>query len=246
MDSNRHLGLNILLVDDHDLNRFMVQTILEKWDCTIISANNGLHAIEQLLANPHIDLILMDMRMPVMDGKKSSEFIRNRLGANIPIIAITSDTIQYKNYNDDYITDFISKPFSQGELYEKSIQAMNDRKPDLPESCMDLSELYKQGNNDNAFICKMIDLFLEDTPKKINMLQEHLASENEESLKDIAHTIKPSLIYLASDFVSKTALSVEQNMEEGTQLIYAEAMLLVEQLKKLMAELKDFRFTLNS
>ena len=246
MYSNRHLGLNILLVDDHELNRFMVQTILEKWSCTIISASNGLQAIEQLIANPQTDLILMDMRMPVMDGKKSSEFIRNRLRLNIPIIAITSDSIQYRNFNEDHITDFISKPFSQDELFEKSIQAINARKPDLPESCMDLSGLYSQGNNDHVFICKMIDLFLEDTPKKIKLLQEYILGENGDCLKDVAHTIKPSLIYLASDFVSKTALSVEKNIEEGTQVIYAEAMLLIEQLKKLTDELKDFRFSLKS
>lgn len=246
-DPNRNLGLNILLVDDHALNRFMVQTILEKWNCNILIAEDGLEAIEKVIFNPKIDLILMDMRMPVMDGKTASEFIRNRLRLTIPIIAITSDAIHYKNETADCgITYFISKPFGQDELYEKSRQAMEHKVPVLPQSCMDLFTLYSQGNNDKNFICKMIDLFLEDAPKKITLLHESVKNEKQQVLMDIAHTIKPSLTYLASDFVAETALNIEKNIDYSSHLIYAESLLLIDQLKKLMGELKNFRLSLNS
>ncbi len=241
-DSRRELGLNILLVDDHALNRFMVQAILEKWNCKIIIAEDGLEAIRKVMCHSEIDLILMDMRMPVMDGKTSSEFIRKRLRSSIPIIAITSDTIQYSNAaGESGITYFISKPFTQEELFEKSTLALEARIPELPESYMDLANLQKDG--DMYYMAKMIDLFLEDTPQKIALIEKAVEGEDKQFLMDIAHTIKPSLKYLASITVSETAMNIEKNTDPSGSLIYAESLLLVSELKKLSEELKVFRST---
>lgn len=244
-DSKRELKLNILLVDDHALNRFMVQTILEQWKCKIIIAQDGLEAIQRLISHKEIDLILMDMRMPVMDGKTASEFIRTRLRSTIPVIAITSDAIQYGNNTESRgITYFISKPFTQDELYEKSLLALEARIPALPESCMDLGKLMK--DEDPKFIARMIDLFLEDTPDKLIQIEKAIGEKQPQALMDIAHTIKPSLQYLASASVSETALNVEKNTDPSGSLIYAEALLLMSELAKLSEELKIFRSGLDT
>lgn len=241
--SKRELGLTILLVDDHALNRFMVQAILEKWSCKIIIAEDGLEAIRKVMHHPEIDLILMDMRMPVMDGKTASEFIRKRLRSSIPIIAITSDTIQYNNTaGESGITYFISKPFTQEELFEKSLLALEARIPELPESCMDLTKLQKDG--DNRYIARMIDLFLEDTPDKISQLESAAKVQNVQALMDIAHTIKPSLQYLASPTVAETAIHIEKQPDASLNVIYAETMLLVNELHQLSEELRSFRASL--
>lgn len=243
--SRRELGLNILLVDDHALNRFMVQTILEKWNCTITIAEDGLSAIQKMLSDENIDLILMDMRMPVMDGKTASEFIRSRMRSTIPIIAITSDAIQYNNINmeEHGISFFISKPFTQEELYSKSMQALEARIPELPESRMDLGKLMHE---DQRFIARMIDLFLEDTPQKISLLEKAIADRDTQVLMDVAHTIKPSLQYLAGKSVSETAMRVEKNEDSSANIIYAESFLLISELVKLSQELKTFRETLET
>lgn len=242
-EPKRTLGLKILLVDDHALNRFMVQTILEKWSCEIIIAEDGLAAIRQLLANEGIDLILMDMRMPVMDGKTASGFIRKRVSASVPIIAITSDTIRYNSDNSgNDISFFISKPFTQEELYEKAMQALEARVPELPSGRMDLSRLLSE---DKRFIAKMIDLFLEDTPGKIAQLEEAIEGQQDPVLMDIAHTLKPSLQYLADPSVAETALRIEKHTGEEGSLLYAESLLLISELEKLSRELQAFRGSLD-
>jgi len=236
------LGLKILLVDDHALNRFMIQTILEKWNCQIVIATDGLEAISKILVE-NFDLILMDMRMPVMDGRTASVFIRRRLKKSIPIIAITSDSIQNGNLKLEGcgIDDFISKPFSQDELYQKVKLVLEaEREEIFHERYMNLDGLKAQTDNDENFMLKMVELFLEDTQAKIPLIHEAVQNQEMELLCDIAHKIKPSLRFLANDSLIETAVRIETKTEPETHLLFAESLLLISQLNTLMDELSGF------
>lgn len=80
---------NILIVDDNNINRFLIKEILKKIDnFNFIESHNGKDAIDKLTND--IDLILMDIMMPVMGGVEATKYIRNNLKSNIPIIAITA------------------------------------------------------------------------------------------------------------------------------------------------------------
>ncbi|MGM0608929.1 MAG: response regulator [Candidatus Muiribacteriota bacterium] len=65
----------ILIVDDNTENRMLIDIILKKANYNILEASNGSTALELLKKN-NIDLILMDLQMPVMDGFEATEFIR--------------------------------------------------------------------------------------------------------------------------------------------------------------------------
>lgn len=236
------LGLKILLVDDHALNRFMIQTILEKWNCSITIAEDGLEAISKIIRQ-HFDLILMDMRMPVMDGRTASEFIRKRLKKETPIIAITSDSIQYGNIKLEEcgIDDFISKPFSQDELYQKVINILENKRGEaVTERLMDLDKMRSQSNNDENFMLKMIELFLEDTQEKIASIQRATDNLEMDLLSDIAHKMKPSLHFLADASVVETAARIEAKTDPETHLLFAESLWFIDQLTSLTSELNSF------
>ena len=107
----------ILIVDDIDYNRELLAGFLSSWEFVILEAENGQTALEQ--ARKHQpDLILMDMRMPVMDGYEATEKLKQnpKLKA-IPIIAVTASALKGDEARVSEICDgYIRKPISHSEL----------------------------------------------------------------------------------------------------------------------------------
>jgi signal transduction histidine kinase/DNA-binding response OmpR family regulator len=108
----------ILIVDDDTRNIFVLASALEDFGAEIVEAENGKLALE-LLEQHQIDLVLMDIMMPVMDGFQAIKEIRNnKTNSNVPIIAITAKSL--KDDKDKCIAaganDYISKPVDYDTL----------------------------------------------------------------------------------------------------------------------------------
>ncbi len=113
-------GLNILLVEDNDLNMEIAEFLLEEYGANIIKAWNGKEAVDIYRRSKigDIDVILMDVMMPIINGYEATKMIRscNREDAkSIPIIAMTAnafveDKIKAKEAG---MSDYISKPFDE-------------------------------------------------------------------------------------------------------------------------------------
>jgi signal transduction histidine kinase/DNA-binding response OmpR family regulator len=118
-------GYRILLVEDVEINRIIVQTLLEPSLLEIDCAVDGEEAVEVFSAAPErYDLILMDMQMPVMDGLEATRLIRaqpSEKAQSIPIIAMTANV--FKEDIDRCIeagmNDHIGKPVDFSELTQK-------------------------------------------------------------------------------------------------------------------------------
>lgn len=111
-------GKTILIAEDDEANVLLLRKALEKTNAEIIHADNGKDAVKLFRSNPDIDLILMDIRMPIMDGIEATSQIK-QIDKNIPIIVQTAFTMSsekeksFKAGCDDYI----SKPINIKELY---------------------------------------------------------------------------------------------------------------------------------
>ncbi len=111
-------GCSILIAEDDIYNKIYLESITEEWNVTIEIVENGLEAIEKLKLE-NFDIVLMDMHMPQMDGLTATKEIRNTLGLDIPIIALTADVIQGKDKcYEAGMNDYISKPFNPNDLYK--------------------------------------------------------------------------------------------------------------------------------
>jgi PAS domain S-box-containing protein len=108
-------GLRILVVDDSDINRDVAQRILQDKGATVALAEDGQRAIAWLLAHPDtVDLVLMDVQMPVMDGIEATRQLRAMPRfANLPIVALTAGA--FKSHHEAAraagMTHFVTKPF---------------------------------------------------------------------------------------------------------------------------------------
>ena len=112
-------GMRVLLVDDVDLNRKVAGLMLSKAGASITGAVNGKEALQQL-ENNSIDVVLMDVNMPVMDGLTATQLIRqNPRFGNIPVIAMTAFT-KKEDENRCFeagMNGYVSKPIHANELY---------------------------------------------------------------------------------------------------------------------------------
>lgn len=117
-DSNLS-GKKILLVDDDVRNVFSLTSVLEMTGCEVLFAENGLESLKILDENDDIDLVLMDIMMPEMDGYEAIGHIReNSKFKNLPIIALTAKAM--KEDREKCLTigasDYIAKPVEPDQL----------------------------------------------------------------------------------------------------------------------------------
>ncbi len=114
------MGLSILIVDDDFINRKLLSTMLKKNSIVenIVEAENGQDAIEKLQSNDKIDLILLDIIMPIMDGVEFLKNIRqNRFYANIPIAILSTDDSKKSETLNHGGNAFLTKPIRETELF---------------------------------------------------------------------------------------------------------------------------------
>ena len=126
-----HLQDKIVLnVDDNEMNQLVLLKILQSAGLKIIPAVNGAEAIKKLEAGLKPDIILMDLEMPVMNGMQTSEYIRTRLDAHIPIIINSAAVSAYNKYKliKLGIQDFLEKPYNLHDIFSKlskNVEAVN-------------------------------------------------------------------------------------------------------------------------
>ncbi len=122
--------LRVLVVDDHEINRRAVQFVLEPAGAEITTAENGRLAVEACQAQA-FDIIIMDVRMPEMNGHEATRVIRATEGPNqyVPIIAVTAeaDATACHEAGMDY---FVPKPIDPQSLMAKVIEALNAANPE--------------------------------------------------------------------------------------------------------------------
>jgi CheY-like chemotaxis protein len=112
-------GRRVLIVDDDMRNIFALATVLDEHGMTIVSADNGKAAIEIIASDTGIDIVLMDIMMPEMDGMETMREIR-RLphGRQLPIVAVTAKAM--KGDREKCIEagawDYLSKPVDTNHL----------------------------------------------------------------------------------------------------------------------------------
>lgn len=121
-------GRRVLLTDDNAINRQVIKLFLAPHGCEITEATNGQEALDKLAA-ASFDLVLMDVHMPVMDGKEAIRHIRSSTAPwrSIPVIALTADAMvgDREKLLALGMTEYLSKPVDQRELVVRMSQVLD-------------------------------------------------------------------------------------------------------------------------
>jgi len=120
----RYSGFTLLAVDDHEHNLFTLRTLVNKYmDVTVLEATSGHQALEIAMTEPRIDLIILDVQMPEMDGFQTASMLKIRKKTrDIPIIFLTAafktEDFQQKGYEVGAV-DYLLKPIDDIQLINK-------------------------------------------------------------------------------------------------------------------------------
>ncbi len=230
----------ILLVEDNPVNSLMATTIIEKWNCNVYLAENGLEAIDMLKSTSY-QLILMDMTMPKMGGIEASQIIRNELKIETPIVALTANAINGDSQKcfDAGMNDYLSKPYHQIDLNRVLAKWIEDQEKAKTKTKTDtlynLSKLEEMG--DPKFLKKMIALFLVETDKAIVEIQKAIVADDFKGIKATAHRIKPSINYLCTPRLFEAVKAIE--LWEGQDLeLIAKTNFFLEEMQLALAQMK--------
>jgi CheY-like chemotaxis protein/HPt (histidine-containing phosphotransfer) domain-containing protein len=116
-------GVRVLVVDDSDINLEVAQRILERQGARVTTCSDGASALATLRSHhPDIDVVLMDVQMPFVDGNEATRRIRGELRLTaLPIVALTAGALlgERQRSLDAGMNDFISKPFDPQVLIRK-------------------------------------------------------------------------------------------------------------------------------
>jgi len=121
--------LRILLAEDNDLNQMIITAVLDKFGHTVTVVDDGRTAVEAV-RDSDFDIVLMDVRMPEMDGPDATRIIRQQTGpkASIPIVAVTADAIveNRDGYFEAGMNACVTKPINQSELLRAINEVLNE------------------------------------------------------------------------------------------------------------------------
>ena len=112
-------GNTVLLVDDDVRNVFSLGSVLKRYGITVLPAKNGQEGLDTLAAHPEVDLVLMDIMMPVMDGYEAMRRIRAETRwRNLPVVALTAKAMKGDRQKclDAGASDYVTKPVDMDQL----------------------------------------------------------------------------------------------------------------------------------
>ncbi|MCA9187049.1 MAG: PAS domain S-box protein [Pirellulaceae bacterium] len=222
-------GLRVLVAEDTPANQKVVKSILQKRGYHVEIAENGREALELLTQNKgKIDVVLMDVQMPVMDGFQATAAIRSFPDSSlstIPIVAMTAHAMRGDRERclRAGMDAYISKPIDMSELVNvihsvhrrarprREFQLETDPESDTGQTnaCIDLDAALDRLGGDRNLLAESIGIFLDDYPELLSRLTTSLEQGNEAELRRAAHSLRG----LAASFNATHAMHLAAKLE---------------------------------
>ena len=225
-ESEVALDYRILVAEDHPVNRRIIETFLKKFGAQVYSAEDGEAAVKQIQEHPEIDMIFMDILMPVKSGIDATVELRAK-NYNGIIIACTAnnDPSDFKTYRELGINDILVKPFKKSgvrKMLEKWVAVLS-----IPEAkeivsltevnnsagdSWDISDFMDTVGNDKELAVSLMDDFINQTEEVLDELRPELKKTppDFEKLDALSHKLKGSSAALSINSLSSTAKKMNE------------------------------------
>ncbi len=243
--SNEIGKLHVLLVEDNKMNQRYCSILLSEFGYTCTIANSGIEAIQKL-KEEKFDLIIMDLQMPEMDGYETSIILRVELKIETPIIALTANALPEEKLKclKCGMNDYLAKPFKPNQLNKKiialfkssSIKNKNPLKKESQKNIIDAAFLNEQVHGNKAAVKELINIFLDDTPSDINLLETAINNSDFNSIEKITHKLVSSYSILGATNAINIFKKIES--QSGKKISIKELKILFEQIKKINSSIE--------
>jgi two-component system sensor histidine kinase/response regulator len=111
-------NLHVLVAEDNSINQAVIMGLLDRAGIRTLVVENGREVLETLPRHPEVKLILMDLQMPVMDGRSCTTLLRNNPRfAHLPIVAMSGESLSRKELEQEGFQDSLEKPVDVEKLY---------------------------------------------------------------------------------------------------------------------------------
>ena len=205
--------VRVLVVEDSAANRAVIVARLQQLGIATDAVADGQQAIAAI--GQHVyGLVLMDIRMPVMDGLTATARIRESADPDVPIVAMTADSSEQHRCLAIGMNDYLIKPVDNDRL-----QAVLQRWLPIADNLLNDRTLRQlEADIDPELIGEMMRLFEDETRQRLIDMQTQAAAGALTELDDQAHTLKSSAETFGLDTVSETARQIEQASRAGDRL----------------------------
>lgn len=235
--------LRVLIAEDDATNQMVVMKMLQEFAAEITVVSDGTDAVTAA-GEGEFDVVLMDVRMPNMDGLAATRAIRGKGGAlaKLPIIALTANAFpdDVKVCRDAGMNDFLSKPLRKPALVAAVLRALRGAStpvtmpsPPMQVDMDTLAELTAEIGQDQ--VSEMVALFFAETERRIALFRRFAEQMDRHTIEVEAHSLKGGARTLGFHPIAEIARSIERDAKtispEGLDLLTG-------QLNKALIELR--------
>ena len=224
-------GIRVLLVDDNEVNREIACEILQQHGFEVVAMGDAADAVRRMHAPESIDIVLMDLHMPGMDGIEATRLIRSIPGrGGVPVVALTAAVTAEDRARclAAGMNDFLAKPI-QIRAFLSTLERWRPRPlppATLPESSAGRFSLQIQGldaanalercmNNERLYR-KLLSGFCAREPAVASALLARLAADDREGLRQQVHSLKGEAAQLGAVDVESIAAVLESELHDPT------------------------------
>ena len=225
---------HFLIVDDEEFNLYLIKNILNAWGVSFTEAYNGQEAVELALKNSY-DLILMDIRMPVMDGYEATKQIL-KYCSTTKIIALTATTksTDVQNIELAGMHAFLQKPFAEPDLLATIQKLFPEKTEDSHpkfgnDKTFDLDELERISGGDAAFFKEMVKIFIRSSENTLAKIHHDFQNSDWAGMAESAHKLAAPAKHLQANVLYQHLKQLENYTEDINP----------DELKKLVVFIED-------
>lgn len=218
-------GIKILVAEDHHVNREILVKFLKKFGATIFQAENGMQALNLISKNPEIQIIFMDIQMPVLNGTETTRILRQKKYTGI-IIACTAnnDSSTFEKYKDIGINDILVKPFKREKVLElldkwniiiglskaTEIFTTEQKKTIANDELWDIQDFEDTIGSDWDLGNQIILDYIDQTGEFLISGKKFIETRNFGELHRVSHTLKGSSAAISANKLANIAAKMNQ------------------------------------
>lgn len=247
--------LKILVVDDDDLNRRMMQILLTREGYHVDLAANGMEALDAVKYHK-FDIVFMDLQMPTMDGVEASRRIREweNGGAHTYIVALTASYLPEEGHSlfEAGIDNYIAKPFEVDHInrmlnyLSKTTQPLPTQFSSLPgipspnSAILDTQKGTQRVGGDAEIYKELLGDFVQELPKRVETMKRYALERDQKALSLEVHNLKGVSANLGAlelaEYVSKLDKESKEGYTHLNQDLFLELKKVEENLRKIATD----------